>query len=233
MKKFGFTLTEVLITMGIIGVIAALTAPALVKNSGQSKIGPSLLKFVNTWEAACEQLLVDENVSNLYAVSIFALTDSTALIEKLSKYIVMTPVSNQARAGYRIYSPDGSNTRNIPADYWMYQLKDGSIIIKDDATNYGLDSQFLRAANIGRFKRNVGAVLIDINGLKGSNRTGKEVFAFTVDDKGTLIPVGGELHRAINQAGYRQNSCSLGSGNVRDGLYCTGRIADNGWVANY
>jgi prepilin-type N-terminal cleavage/methylation domain-containing protein len=37
-KKFGFTLAEVLITLGIIGVVAALTAPALVKNSGTAKI---------------------------------------------------------------------------------------------------------------------------------------------------------------------------------------------------
>lgn len=31
-KKFAFTLSEVLITMGIIGVISALTVPTLVNN---------------------------------------------------------------------------------------------------------------------------------------------------------------------------------------------------------
>jgi prepilin-type N-terminal cleavage/methylation domain-containing protein len=57
MKKNGFTLAEVLITLGIIGVVAALTAPALVKNSGQAKIGPALAKFVNTFETGCEQMM--------------------------------------------------------------------------------------------------------------------------------------------------------------------------------
>lgn len=33
MKKQGFTLAEVLITLGIVGVVAALTAPALVMSS--------------------------------------------------------------------------------------------------------------------------------------------------------------------------------------------------------
>ena len=33
MKKFGFTLAEVLVTLGIIGVVAALTAPALILSS--------------------------------------------------------------------------------------------------------------------------------------------------------------------------------------------------------
>lgn len=33
MKKFGFTLAEVLITLGIIGVIAALTLPSLIQKN--------------------------------------------------------------------------------------------------------------------------------------------------------------------------------------------------------
>ena len=33
MKNYGFTLAEVLITLGIIGVVAALTLPALVQNN--------------------------------------------------------------------------------------------------------------------------------------------------------------------------------------------------------
>ena len=31
-KKFGFTLSEVLITLGIIGIVAVLTIPAVMKN---------------------------------------------------------------------------------------------------------------------------------------------------------------------------------------------------------
>lgn len=48
----GFTLAEVLITLGIIGVVAALTAPALVQNAGTAKIGPTLAKVVSTLENA-------------------------------------------------------------------------------------------------------------------------------------------------------------------------------------
>ena len=40
--KQGFTLAEVLITLGIIGVVAALTAPALVQNAGNAKVVPTL-----------------------------------------------------------------------------------------------------------------------------------------------------------------------------------------------
>ena len=55
--KQGFTLAEVLITLGIIGVVAALTAPALVQNAGNAKVGPTLTKVVPTLENAHEQML--------------------------------------------------------------------------------------------------------------------------------------------------------------------------------
>ena len=33
MKKYGFTLAEVLITLGIIGVVAAMTIPTLISDT--------------------------------------------------------------------------------------------------------------------------------------------------------------------------------------------------------
>ena len=68
MKKLGFTLAEVLITLGIIGVVAALTAPALVQNAGTAKVGPTLAKVVSTLEVANEQMLHDEDATDLSKV---------------------------------------------------------------------------------------------------------------------------------------------------------------------
>ena len=46
-KNKGFTLAEVLVTLGIIGVVAALTTPALIQNVGDAKIEFSFVKFKN------------------------------------------------------------------------------------------------------------------------------------------------------------------------------------------
>ena len=46
--KRGFTLAEVLITLGLIGVVAAITLPALNSDIRAQQIGPSLAKAVNT-----------------------------------------------------------------------------------------------------------------------------------------------------------------------------------------
>ena len=67
-KKKGFTLAEVLITLGIIGVVSALTAPALMQNIGGAKVGPTLSKVVATIEVANEQLMNDNQLTSLMSL---------------------------------------------------------------------------------------------------------------------------------------------------------------------
>lgn len=55
--KHGFTLAEVLITLGIIGVVAALSAPSLVQDATSAQAGPKLAKAISTFETANEKLL--------------------------------------------------------------------------------------------------------------------------------------------------------------------------------
>ncbi len=66
MKKFGFTLAEVLITLGIIGVVAALTAPALVLSSRNEANAAKLSVVVSNLENAFTTMIAKENTSNLY-----------------------------------------------------------------------------------------------------------------------------------------------------------------------
>ena len=47
MKKNGFTLAEVLITLAIVGLIASLTLPGLNSNISNRRIGPALAKAIN------------------------------------------------------------------------------------------------------------------------------------------------------------------------------------------
>lgn len=52
MRKSGFTLAEVLITLVIIGVIAAMTIPGLLANTGKAELISSLKKAVSTMTQA-------------------------------------------------------------------------------------------------------------------------------------------------------------------------------------
>lgn len=123
-KKFanGFTLAEVLITLGIIGVVSALTIPTLVSNYRKQVIETRLAKFystinqalkfaendygsMSTWDELGSGLVEDENGNTT--------TDSNAMpwIEKyLLPYIkadVKKVVTNSTGC-VQIYFPDGS-----------------------------------------------------------------------------------------------------------------------------
>ena len=52
MKKSGFTLAEVLITLGIIGVVAAMTIPTLIANTNSAKFRSQFKKSISTLNQA-------------------------------------------------------------------------------------------------------------------------------------------------------------------------------------
>ena len=55
MKKSGFTLSEVLLTLGIIGVVAAMTVPSLMNSTEDKKLSAAAKKAYNTLQNAISQ----------------------------------------------------------------------------------------------------------------------------------------------------------------------------------
>lgn len=63
MRKLGFTLAEVLITLGIIGVIATLTLPTLMSNTAEREYSTALKKAVSALTEAVQMQVALENIS--------------------------------------------------------------------------------------------------------------------------------------------------------------------------
>ena len=247
-KNFGFTLAEVLITLGIIGVVAALTAPALVKNSGQAKIGPSLAKFVNTFETACEQMMADEGESQI----------SVSNIHNLDKYMIMSRLDSKITSyawkggsipltGRSINCDTAVDKEKCKKDKAMldgwkaYQLKDGMVLIMAPYETIDIGNKAF-----GAYQGVVANIIIDIDGDKGAqnNVLGKDVFGFYLEKKGILIPVGSNVHKKLELKSiqsvfpsYADVKCDIAdtksSYNSNKNFGCTGVIADNGWKADY
>ena len=72
MKKNGFTLAEVLITLAIIGVVATLTLPALMNNTAEQQAVTAFKKGLNTLTIAAE---TNEAIDNFNFDSIGATSD--------------------------------------------------------------------------------------------------------------------------------------------------------------
>ena len=92
MKKIGFTLAEVLVSVAIVGFIAALTLPTLRTSTTDAQIGPKLAKAVSTFEQANESLL---NSFSSDSLSDAGLTSSKeTYIDNLSKFLKLTPTED-------------------------------------------------------------------------------------------------------------------------------------------
>ena len=139
MKKFGFTLAEVLITLGIVGVVAALTAPALVQNAGSAQIGPKLAKAVNTFEVANENLLSDTGAATVVGAGATggdASSTSVNYINNLSNYMKVNYSSEASLSSSEKYSRFIKDYNgNSIVDYTtkpINEIRPGSSIVKTE-----------------------------------------------------------------------------------------------------
>ena len=216
-KLIGFTLAEVLITMSIIGVVAALTAPALSRRSGMAKIGPTLSKFVNTFENAAGLAMQAEGLTTLTDIE-----NPVIPMNRISENMLVAGSSDS----YTYYDPIGGEGGTIIATN-TYVLKDGSIfgvIPVENPTELG---------DKGAYKGIIADVIYDINGNNGNNRAGKDVFKFELDNSGSLIPYASASHKYVDDSIDATCLISGADSSVDTGFACTGEIADHNWKADY
>ena len=111
MKKKGFTLAEVLITLAIIGVVAAIAIPSVISNSQQQEFKTGLRKAVSVLNSAITMNMAIEGESpydnaNLYGYLMrhMSIIKSTS---KLEYYLTSTTEGNSAYQNAVFYTTDG------------------------------------------------------------------------------------------------------------------------------
>lgn len=214
MKKFGFTLAEVLVTLGVIGVISALTIPTLMTNYSETHIGPKLAKAVASFEQANKNILDEHGVDALTETGIFDNISAeqifTKYYDELSKHLRVSNVEN-----YTLISKDG-------VSYFIYinQLKFENP--SDPAYKQMIGS-------LGIFTDNDRNNIVDGTYAQGSN-----FFGFTLWNDGSLRPIGGvnwngKADSAYGGSEHWKTKCPIGGliDSNEKGSYCTGHIFEN------
>ena len=84
-KKPAFTLAEVLITLGIIGVVAAMTLPTLIQQHQKQVLANKKKKGLNTVSNLVNKIQANEDASNYETTSLF--TDSVCAPVNCGDYI--------------------------------------------------------------------------------------------------------------------------------------------------
>ena len=118
MKKRGFTLAETLVTLGIIGVIAALTAPMLV-NSNRNQVNSSKLSTIVT------------NVENAFTTAIAQEGVDTLYETRMWTNAPLTNTSHQAEDAEG--NPIGDNPKNVFVGELGRYLATNGLMISDQS----------------------------------------------------------------------------------------------------
>lgn len=101
--KIAFTLAEVLITLGIIGVVAALTLPSLINNYQKQVIETRLSKFYTTINQAVTNSQIENGDFRDWELT----AENNLYDVYLKKYLKITKETNENFQRH-IYLPDGS-----------------------------------------------------------------------------------------------------------------------------
>lgn len=182
-KRYGFTLAEVLITLGIIGVVAALTIPIIVNKVNDMQRNVQVKKIYSVLGNALTQI---KNNNGLTLAGLF--TDSTTAANLLAQQLNYSKLCNNAIADGCASS--GTYLYLKGAGSWNFSnssaivLNTGEIIwiYKDYATN-----GWSQCNAIDIITQPYCFILeVDINGNKQPNQYGKDFFDFYVT-KDTII----------------------------------------------
>lgn len=230
MKKRGFTLAEVLITLGIIGVVAALTAPSLVMSSRNESNAAKLAVTVSNLENAFTNAIVQEDVDNIYKTRMWSSSDLGSysddasiapFIGNLSKYIHLNgyeitkakdfyngtgPYTMTATGGKGdISDTDKKGTTDMDKCFIVYTKNGAALFMKTYATgDSNTTTQDAVAEKGGALYSDAMDLFIDVNGKAAPNTYGRDIFHFYVGSDGILYPYGG-LDVSIYEKGDNQS----------------------------
>ena len=221
-KKTAFTLAEVLITLGIIGVVAAMTMPVLVANHRKSVVETRLQKFYSVMNQAIIQSEIENGDKSTWNINMEVDGDFNDVADNLewynkylAKYLKTLKVEKNSDNYVIVYFPDGS-----------------AVIIRRGGSTYNF---FPEAKHLGNLTKD--DIFDNQNNPDNPLAYGKNNFFFAFypnsdnekwkfhKDKG-LEPYKW-INGSVDNISWRKTS--YGCSETGSKLYCTALIQENGW----
>lgn len=199
--KKAFTLAEVLITLAIIGVVAALTIPSIVANSQKTQFVSKLKKEYSALSNAYN-LLAQEYGGSITDVPGFSSTtddgseDALAMDSFATKLSMAKNCGTSAGCWYTTplkYVGGGQNSANLELTwtnkYARGTLNDGAMIVINIYGESCANTPNSGAATDKLYQSVCGYINVDINGAAGPNQKGRDFFNFWITKTG-IYPMG-------------------------------------------
>lgn len=223
-RQKAYTLAEVLITLGIVGVVAALTIPQIITNY-QKQVTATRLKHAYSVLSQAIEMAEAHNGS----IQNWTYTTGDEAFEKYLKPHIKTLKTETFRRNgvlgitYKQLSgiPEtGLAMMGNGAGSMLYSLQNGTQIF------------------FNKWNSTIIHIIIDINGDNGPNQFGKDVFYFLIDKTNKLYPMG---YRSTTECRLPQDPntdrdllkngtcCNYGCSKKKRGTWCGALIMVDGW----
>lgn len=173
MHRKGFTLAEILITLGIIGVVSAITIPTLISNYQKRQTVTRLKKVYSIVNQAIK--LSEEEFGSIESWD----TDLNS-IEFFNKYLrPHMNVSSAIKLGTYKHTPRYKRLNGTIENTYTLFASNANLVTLNDGNLLFFDSD---SYNISQSKRNPLTLIfgVDINGFSGPNIIGKDFFLFCI-----------------------------------------------------
>lgn len=223
MKKFrAFTLAEVLITLGIIGVVAAMTMPSLVANYQKKVWVNQLKKSVSVLEQGFQKMLADDGVDNLIDTSVWgSISGSSNDIDCMQDSYGNDPSCTNFYNNWKNYFKivDINKTPNY-INYFLNSRSDYDDLSTDNYLKFA-DGMWVDVYILAPQSNSdvIGNLTIDVNGSKLPNMYGRDIFSFDLQNNGKLKTIGdADMCTQVPDSAF---------------MNCAKRIVENGWEMDY
>ena len=207
-KNRAFTLAEVLITLSIIGVVAAITLPTLINKIQEKQFHSKFKKAYATFSQAAQKIYNDDGEFTVYEWTVLA-----GYICKLGNHIKI--INSGTGCGNKYPYVRWHNDLE-----WFYQ--------KGDAMSLSTNLYYARYTTFTTIDGTMymlncnDQVLVDVNGFKKPNKIGKDIYYF-------------ELRSSTNQP-YFSNSANVPdccynayTKHITDNNYKEDCLSGSGW----
>jgi prepilin-type N-terminal cleavage/methylation domain-containing protein len=222
-RKKAFTLAEVLITLAIIGVVAALTIPTVILSYQKTQVVTQLKKTYAALANTTNLAIAEEGPIDGWDVKNY--TESNAPKDFADKYLKPflkilkdcgTTETGDCHFEYR--SLNGSGTTNLGGSWYKFYLNDGTFVAAEPHSSDDFIYTNIR---------------IDINGQKKPNVLGKDVFCYAYylkyyggeTTKGKFLPDGFSYSRDDILSTGNIYGCNKNA----EGYQCATLIMKDGW----
>jgi len=237
MKNKAFTLAEVLITLAIIGVIAAITIPSIIANHQKRTLETQFAKAYRTLSTAVQMAVAEHGEFDSWDFKndTYTSEEQNALAQKY--FLPYLNVVKFCPAGEIGCFPDVMYKRKNGNDFQNISKSPAPRAMLADGTNMVFITEF----NYVDKKRRAYEFYIDINGFKKPNTTGYDLFSFLFfPQTGEFLPqninIEGrfdeETGAFVKRTAEEINADCLSSSNS-SGWSCGAKVIQDGFKMNY